>query len=300
MRRIKLFSVPISITSKSEALAVIIQWVMKGQGMRAKGQGKKTDSSSFSPHPLAFSPKIVTTPNPEMIVAAQKDPEFLKALQSADLAIPDGWGVVAAMRLLKGQGTRVKGQGPKEFSGRDSLGPRPLALSPSRISGISLMEDLIALAARRGWRVMLVGGKSGVAAKAAEKLRSGIYLPSRFTLHAISGPPDILHASPHDLDRLITSINKVEPDLLFVAFGHGNQEKWLHANRYKLNAVVAMGVGGALDQIVDLSLRPPAIIDSMGLGWLYRLIREPWRWRRQLALVKFVWMVIRSKLFPLA
>ena len=94
--------------------------------------------------------------------------------------------------------------------------------------------------------------------------------------------------------RLLVKVAR--PDLLFVAFGHGKQEKWLNANRKRLNVGVAMGVGGALDQIADPCLRPPLYINSIGLGWLYRLLREPWRWRRQLALVKFAGMVVKERL----
>jgi len=256
---LNLFGVPVSITSKSQALATISQWLTE----RTKD---------------AFSLKLITTPNPEMIVAAQDDPEFLKALQSADLAIPDGVGIVWALRLLK-----------------------PSSLS--HLSGFDFMEALIAEAAVKGWKVMLLGGRPGVAEKVKRhseaafgdrRISLGSFAPLRMT--TLSGPTDIDKATPIQLNNLINSINSFSPDLLFVAFGHGKQEKWLSANRYRLNAGVAMGVGGALDQIADPSLRPPTYINSIGLGWLYRLIREPWRWKRQLALVKFAGMVLQERL----
>ena len=271
---IELFEVPISLTSQPQALALIGEWVRE---FRAKGQ----------------SPKLVVTPNPEMIVAAQSDPEFLKALQSADLAIPDGVGVVWASRLLR----------PRESGSVSPLALSPYPLALSRVSGIDLMEFLILQPQKVGpfeLKVMLLGGRPGIAAQAAENLwrlkRPGLPPEGRAFIKSISGPKNITRASKEEIDDLVNSINQFRPDLLFVAFGHPKQEKWLAANRRRLNAGVAIGVGGALDQIADPSLRPPAYINSIGLGWLYRLLRQPWRWRRQLALVKFAGMVLSARL----
>ncbi len=286
---IELFGVPISITSRSQALALVGEWVReyrksqlksaKSAKIRLQKKSDKSESDLSDLSTIRFQPilaetptfpKIITTPNPEIIVAAQSDPELLTALQAADLAIPDGIGIVWALGL------------------------------PSRLSGLDLLESLISEAARRGWKVMLLGGRPGVAQKAATNLRHlirpGLASQGRAFIKAISGPQDIAAVSPHELNELIAQINAFSPDLLFVAFGHPKQEKWLTANRYRLTAGVAMAVGGALDQIADPSLRPPIYINSIGLGWLYRLLRQPQRWRRQLALLKFVWMIFREKL----
>ena len=90
----------------------------------------------------------------------------------------------------------------------------------------------------------------------------------------------------------VDKINEYQPDFLFVGLGAPKQEKWVAKNLDKLQVKVVMVVGGALDQIADPSLRPPKWLDGMGLGWLYRLLREPWRWKRQLRLIKFGWMVL--------
>ena len=265
-----LFSVPISITSKSQALAIVNEWLRERKLLIINHQ------------PLTI--KFITTPNPEMIVAAQSDPEFLKALQSADLAIPDGIGIVWAISL-------------RNFCQRIQFRKLHRVLKQKQLvithlSGLDFMEALIGESAKNGWKVMLLGGKPGVGEKAVENLKRTVLSgrgPS--SIKSISGPPDIDKVIPVQLNNLINSINSFSPDLLFVAFGHGKQEKWLNANRKRLNVGVAMGVGGAFDQIADPSLRPPYIINSIGLGWLYRLFREPWRWRRQLSLIKFIWMV---------
>ena len=331
----QLFGVPISITSKIQALALVGEWVMeynsvigsrlsvlgsqsigfqsigsKPANRKPADQKQKTENRKQ----ITGFPKLIVTPNPEMIVAAQSDPEFLKALQSADLAISDGVGVVLALKLLglKRPGLAKQGQAFKRFS--------PL-------SGLDLMESLIAEAASQGWKVLLLGGKPGVAERAAKifqlsvlgsrssvsgqsvlglsvsetgKLKTGKLetenrkqkTDNRLQIQSINGPNNISSISKLDNDSFISQINSYSPDLLFVAFGHGKQEKWLTANCYRLNVGVAMGVGGALDQIADPSLRPPPYINSIGLGWLYRLFRQPWRWRRQIALVRFAGMVV--------
>lgn len=351
-----LFSVPISITSKPQALATVSQWLT--ERLRDKGQGTRGKSSALSPKPLSLIPKIITTPNPEIIVAAQKDPEFLKALQSADLAIPDGVGVVWAIKLLGYRFSVIGSQlqvsqlsvnqsktdklktGPAEqdlaLRDRPESENRKLKTDNwelSRLSGLDLMEGMILQGYSfkdRPLKVLLLGGRPGVGEKAAEKLRLSVLsyqlsdssqsvvglsvagtdkpktdkpetenrkpiTDNRLRIKSISGPQNISTISKLENDLLVSKINSFSPDLLFVAFGHGRQEKWLWANRYRLNAGVAMGVGGALDQIADPSLRPPTYINSIGLGWLYRLLREPWRWRRQLALLKFVGMVLKQK-----
>lgn len=166
-------------------------------------------------------PFFIVTPNPEQIVQAQEDEEFRQILNSADLAIADGWG----LRLA---GVKV------------------------RVTGIELMEVLM----KTGGRVMLVGGKRGW--------------------------PEV------------AKINRQRPDYLFVGLGAPQQEKWIYRNLDKLQVGVVMAVGGAIDQLDDPSLRPPKWMDGVGLGWLYRLLRQPWRWRRQLRLLKFGWMVMKQ------
>lgn len=180
----------------------------------------------------------LTTPNPEMIVAAQKDSEFKRILNAADLAIPDGVGLRLADGHLR------------------------------RLAGADLMLALI----KKGYKTLLVGGKPGVAQAAAKKL--GVMGMTE---------PDVV------------KINKIKPDLLFVALGHGKQEKWIDKNLKKLKVKVAMGVGGALDYVAKPWLRAPFLIQALGLEWLWRLIIQPWRIKRQLALLEFIYDIIQAK-----
>ena len=184
----------------------------------------------------------IVTPNPEIIMLAQKDEAFRKILNQADMAIPDGVGLRLVVPGLE------------------------------RVSGTDLMLELI----KKGYKTLLVGAKPGIAQKAVETLRSVLVgKPTRTDLVGISEPD-------------VQAINRFHPDLLFVALGHGQQETWIAKNLPKLNIKVAMGVGGALDQIAKPWLRAPKFIRQIGLEWLYRLILQPWRIRRQLALVKFL------------
>ena len=89
-------------------------------------------------------------------------------------------------------------------------------------------------------------------------------------------------------DEIIAKINRFKPDILLVAYGAPWQEKWLWANRHKLKAKVGMGVGGTFDYLTGHVLLPPEWVNKMGLEWLWRLVHEPWRWRRQLRLLRFV------------
>jgi len=106
---------------------------------------------------------------------------------------------------------------------------------------------------------------------------------------------DIQHSNPGENRRVIREINTFRPDLLFVAFGAPWQEKWLAQNFEKLDIQVGMDVGGALDMIVDPTLRPPEFMTRFGLDWMYRLLRQPWRIKRQMALLRFAILVLRER-----
>lgn len=217
---------------------------------------------------------FVVTPNPEFLVFGQQNPWFRKILNSATIAIPDGIGLVWASRLLA-------------F--------KPLV---TRISGTDLMEKLCALAAKNGWGVYLLGGAPGVALKSITALKNRY---PGLNGWAKSGPelnlsPDTCHLSPkQEIARVVRRINLRKPDFLFIAFGMGKQEKFIYDNWDKLNVKLAMGVGGAFDYLSGQVPRAPKWVRNLGLEWLYRLLREPWRWRRQLALCKFIWLVIKEK-----
>lgn len=200
----------------------------------------------------------VVTPNPEFLVDAQKDQEFKRILNEADLSLPDGIGLVFASSVL---GLPLSG----------------------RLSGTDFMEKLCEEAAKRGWGVFLLGAGEGVADQAAQVLAEKY--PRLKVLGSSAGNTrDIL-----DEGRGV--------DLLFVAFGHKKQEKWIVRNLPHLNVAVAMGVGGAFDFISQKVRRAPRWIRRAGGEWFWRLLLEPWRARRIFkAVVVFPWLVLKDRI----
>lgn len=206
----------------------------------------------------------IVTPNPEMVVAAQKDKEFIEILNKADLAVPDGFGLLLASRYLR----------------------RPI---PERIPGVDLMLGICGIAEQKKCSVFLLGAKEGLA-KPEETARA---LVKKFPGLKISGG---VLAKGEGSERLIQEINNEKPEILFVALGAGKQEKFIFNNLNKLPSVkIAMGVGGAFDFISGKIRRAPHLLRKIGLEWLWRLFMQPWRWKRILtATIKFSWLVIRK------
>lgn len=207
----------------------------------------------------------VVTVNPEFVVEARRNAEFAAALAGADLATADGVGIVLAGRLLG----------------------EPIG---ERVTGVVLTEGL---AARRhpAARLFLLGAAPGVAEETAARLRQ------RFPGVAIVGT----HAgAPGDdaLPEIERRLAEAQPTVLLVAFGHPRQDLWIARHRELLAAhgiLVAAGVGGTFDYLSGRVPRAPSWIRRAGLEWLYRLVRQPWRWRRQLALPLFVALVVRER-----
>jgi len=210
----------------------------------------------------AGGPHQIVTVNPEFVVIAQNDPEFKGVLDAADLALPDGFGLLWAAR----------------FKGR------PLQ---ERVTGTDTVEHLASLAARRGFRLFLLGGREGVAKATAA------ILESKYAGLSIAGTYEGSPAPAED-QIILERIQAARPQILLVAYGAPQQDKWIHRNLPKLGDLVAMGVGGAFDFLSGRVKRAPAWMQNAGLEWLYRLAREPWRWRRILRLPKFVWLIVRS------
>jgi N-acetylglucosaminyldiphosphoundecaprenol N-acetyl-beta-D-mannosaminyltransferase len=207
-------------------------------------------------------PHLIVTPNPEIIVASQKDAELKETLNSADLRAPDGISMVVVSRLL---GTPLK----------------------ERVAGIDLMLRIIELCVDTQKRVFLLGSKPGVAEEAAAKLEMkypGIQIAGAWHGYFLDDDPDI-----------IERIRKAAPDALFAGLGAGRQEKWLHKHLKDLNARVNMAVGGSLDVISGRKKRAPKWVQALYIEWLYRLVTEPKRWKRQLALPKFLYLTLFRK-----
>lgn len=208
----------------------------------------------------------VVTVNPEFIMAARRDTAFRAALDAADLATADGIGVILAARLLG----------------------RPLR---GRVTGVELVEALAA-AEDPALRLFLLGAGPGIAERAAGELTRRY--PGCRVVGTWSGSP-----RPEDALEILERLRAARPAVLLVAFGHPAQDLWIARHRTDLAAcgiMVAMGIGGTLDYLAGAIPRAPALIRRLGFEWLYRLIRQPWRWRRQLALPLFAALVLRERL----
>ncbi|NPV06604.1 MAG: WecB/TagA/CpsF family glycosyltransferase [Anaerolineae bacterium] len=202
----------------------------------------------------------IVTLNPEMLLQALRDADLASAIDSAELVVPDGVGLLLAGRLLG----------------------RPL---PGRVTGVDLVPRLCQLAAERGWSVYFLGAAPGVAELCATVLRSR--LPALRVAGCYSGSPAL-----EEQDAILARLAEARPDLLLVAYGVPAEEKWIARNLDRLPARLAMGVGGAFDFIAGVVPRAPVWMRRWGLEWLYRLYRQPWRWRRMLALPVFLLRVL--------
>ncbi len=208
------------------------------------------------------TPHQVITVNPEFVMTAQRLPAFHDVINHADLRIPDGVGLLWAARRL---GT-------------------PL---PERVAGSDMIPLIAKQAARLGHRVFLLGAAPGVAEKAAARLVNTA--PGVMIVGTHAGSPAI-----EEEDNIVEMIRAAAPDILFVAYGAPQQDFWIARNLDRLEVPVAMGVGGAFDFLAGVSRRAPVWVQRLGFEWLYRLAREPWRWRRQLDIPRFMWYVMRD------
>ncbi|MBA2285583.1 MAG: WecB/TagA/CpsF family glycosyltransferase [Ktedonobacteraceae bacterium] len=202
----------------------------------------------------------VITVNPEFVMAAQKRQDFRIAINEAALVVPDGVGVVWAARYLG----------------------RP---TPERITGTDTLVELARRCAAAGYRIYLLGAAPGVAEDASlrlQKLAPGLQVAGTY-----AGSP-----APEEEEAIIARIREARTDVLCVAYGAPAQDLWIRRNLARLPAAVAIGVGGAYDFLSGRQRRAPRVMQRLGLEWLYRLYREPWRWRRMLALPRFALLVI--------
>ncbi|GAB6179356.1 WecB/TagA/CpsF family glycosyltransferase [Desulfotomaculum defluvii] len=207
-------------------------------------------------------PHFIITLNPEYLYRAQDNEELMKLIYEADLITPDGTGIVWAAKTT---GSPV----------------------PERVTGIDLMLNLIPLAEQKGWGIFLLGAAPGVAEEAAGNLKK------QYPRLNIVGTRDG-YFKPHEEDKIVKEIAAAKPHLLFVALGMPRQEQWIYKYKEQLAVPVSMGVGGSFDVIAGRVERVSPWLQKLNLEWLGRLIKEPYRWKRQLVLPKFAWLVIKK------
>lgn len=206
--------------------------------------------------------KAVIAVNPEKVMKALHDSEVMIQLRQAGLLLPDGIGVVKAARLM---GYR----------------------SCERVAGSDLMPILCELAAARGYRVFLFGARPAVVEQAAAAVKE--QYPGIRLVGARHG-----FLNEGEMPMLIEQINDSEADLLFVALGSPRQERWMARYLPQLHVKICQGVGGTFDVLAGAVKRAPLAWRTVHLEWLYRLLSEPSRWRRQAALPAFAYQMLKK------
>lgn len=209
-------------------------------------------------------PRLVVTANVEMVMLARRTPEIRDILRGASLVVADGVGVVWGSRQLG----------------------RPL---PSRVPGIDLADRLCREAARRTWGVYLLGGAPGIAAAAASRLRDSY--PGIQIAGTASG---FFH--PDEEPGVLRAIRDAAPTLLFAGLGAPRQERWLARYLGRLGVPVVLGVGGTFDVWAGRARRAPRIMQTLGLEWCYRLLHQPRRIGRQMAIPHYMAVIYLVRL----
>jgi len=202
----------------------------------------------------------IVTVNTEFVMAAQQNTDFRQAINSAALVVADGIGVVWATHFVH-------------------------APAPERITGTDTLVALAKRCAEKGYRLYLLGAAPGVAEQAGACLQT--LAPGLQIAGTYAGSP-----APAEEDAILERIRTANVDVLCVAYGAPAQDLWIHRNLSRLPVAVAMGVGGAYDFLSGRQQRAPRAMQRMGLEWLYRLYREPWRWQRMLAIPRFIIQVL--------
>lgn len=254
----QLLGVNITQNSKEEILSVIAEYVHEGSGAMKK------------------TPLVIVTPNPEQLVEASNNTPFQLLLNRADIAIPDGVGIVFGMKFIRG-------------------------VNLARFAGIDCMSDLIRMANKQHDTIGFVGGQHEVAHKALITLQS-----SYIELHGWSEQPKsfahVDEITSSDMNKIVRRIIESQTRFVFVGLGAPKQEAFIdvlkkHLVKAHAGPVVLMAVGGSFDMIAGMTSRASERIQRMGLEWLHRLLHEPWRWKRQQALIRFVFLVFRERFF---
>ena len=214
---------------------------------------------------------VIYTPNTEIVMAAKDDQRLKELLNRADLVIPDGIGLI--------YGSKIKKKPLKE-----------------RVTGFDTSMKLLNIANENSYSIFLLGGKDGVSKIAAENIKKDYpNIQIAGYQHGYFKGSHLGLVDTEEEKEILNTINKLNPDIIFVGLGFPMQEKWIDANKDILNSRVIIGNGGVMDILAGNSNRAPEIYQKFGLEWFYRLMQNPSRIKRQLVIPKFMLQVLFGK-----
>ncbi|SEU09388.1 N-acetylglucosaminyldiphosphoundecaprenol N-acetyl-beta-D-mannosaminyltransferase [Salinibacillus kushneri] len=224
----------------------------------------KEDLISFYIHPdlLYENKRFMVTANPEIVMRTREDKKYKRAIQTADYIIPDGAGIIVASKIM--------GQPIKE-----------------RIPGIEMMTHLIEYAEEKGLTCYFLGAKDGVVQKMIYNLKA------QYPKIKIAGYNHGYISL--DNQEVVNEIKSLRPDLVFVALGFPKQEKWIARHYHEFDKGLFMGVGGSFDIFGGEAKRAPEGWIKLNLEWFYRLLKQPFRWKRIIKVFEFLFRIILRK-----
>jgi len=205
---------------------------------------------------------FLVTANPEIVMYAQENKDYYELLMQADYIAPDGIGIVKASHTL---GTPIK----------------------ERVPGFELMLGLLEIADMEKKNVYFIGAKEEIIELTIEKIKQEWPHINIVGYHH----GYFNHADP----EMINKVKETEPDMVFVAFGFPRQEKWISNYLSQVSSGIAVGVGGSFDVLSGKTKRAPRLVQSFHIEWLYRLIRQPSRYKRMSVLPKFLQEIYSQK-----
>ncbi|WP_226085931.1 WecB/TagA/CpsF family glycosyltransferase [Mesobacillus sp. S13] len=205
---------------------------------------------------------FVVTANPEIVMHAKDHPDYMRTVSNADMVIADGIGVIIGSKILN----------------------TPL---PERVAGFDLLTELLKRGNEKNWRVFFLGAKDEVLQEAVGNVKKDY--------------PNLVIAGSHhgyfkdDDTKVADLVREAQADMVFVALGFPRQEKWIEAYMPSFDKGLFMGVGGSFDVLAGHVQRAPEIWQKLNLEWLYRLLKQPSRWKRMLTLPMFILEVVKEK-----
>ena len=214
---------------------------------------------------------VIYTPNTEIVMAAKEDADLRELLNKADLVIPDGIGLI--------YGSKIKKKPLKE-----------------RVTGFDTSMNLLDIANKNSYSLFLLGGKDGVSKAAAENIKRDYpNIKIAGYQHGYFKGSHLGFVDHEEEKEILHTINKANPDVIFVGLGFPLAEKWIDANKDRLNSRVIIANGGVIDILAGNAKRAPQIYQDLGLEWFYRLMKNPSRIKRQMAIPKFILQVLFGK-----